>query len=82
MGLGVLLVPKHVGIGRDSLSSRGVKMGPDMLLRHKDTRILGDSLSPRGVKWVRERCLDPNKLSSGVLEVRNGSRCVVDTQAC
>jgi hypothetical protein len=26
--------------------------------------------------------LDPNTLSSGVLEVKNESRCVVDTQAC
>jgi len=33
-----------------------VKMGPNTLLGHKDTRILGDSLSSRGVKWVRERC--------------------------
>lgn len=50
MGLGVLLVPKHVGIEHDNLSSRGVKMGPNTLLGHKDTRILGDSLSSRGVK--------------------------------
>jgi hypothetical protein len=27
-----------------------VKMGPNTLLGHKDTRILGDSLSSRGVK--------------------------------
>jgi len=56
VGLGVLLVPKHVGIEHDNLSSRGVKMGPNTLLGHKDTRILGDSLSSRGVKWVRECC--------------------------
>jgi hypothetical protein len=78
----VLLISKHAGIGSDNLSSRGVKIGLNTLLGHKDPRILGDSLSPRGVKWVQERCLDPDTPSLSVLEVRNESRCIVDTQTC